>query len=179
MPENMMGGIDPEKLKSVLDAQDTARDAIIAGQSPVGRFSKPRMDGVGRLLTKVLGLIKSPQVIQPSEVATSGKPFPLPVDLVKGLTVVKSMIDKYNELNQDMPLKSFEITGMTSDADLALVGMAIEELLKSREFKDFLKQNAPEGEMEVEMSFGKEEGPGMGMEKMGTTNPETELSMLS
>jgi len=179
MPEDMMGGIDPEKLKSVLDAQDTARDALIAGQSPLGRFSKPRMDGVGKLVTKVLQLIKAPHSIAPSETGPVGKPFPLPVDLVKGLTIVKSMIDKYNEMNPDMPLKSFEITGMTSDADLALVGMAVEELLKSREFKDFLKENAPESEMEVEMSFGKEEAPGMGMEKMGSSSPEMELSMLS
>ena len=178
MAEDMMGGIDPEKLKSVLDAQDTARDALIAGQAPVGRFSKPRMDATAKIVMKALGLVKSPHTIEPSEAGPGNKPFPLPVDLVKGLTVVKAMIDKYNETNPDMPLKSFEITGMASDADLALVGMAIEGLLKSREFKDFLKEQAPESEMEDEMSFCGEEAPGMGMEGMGGSSPEMELSML-
>ena len=178
MAENMMGGIDPEKLKSVLDAQDTARDALVSSQAPVGRFSKPRMDATAKVVMKALGLIKAPHTIEPPQAGPNNKPFPLPVDLVKGLTIVKSMIDKYNESNPDMPLKSFEISGMTSDADLALVGMAIDGLLKSRDFKDFLKEQAPEGEMEVEMSFGGEEGPGMGMEEMGSSSPEMELSML-
>ena len=131
--------MDPEKLKAVLDAQDTARDQMYAEQAPVGRFSAPRINALCKEVNKVLKLIKAPYEAEQIEGPLKDK-TPLPPGLMKGLTLVKSMIEEYNK-EADAPLKSFEITQLTDDAALALAGVAITELLRSADFKAFLKEN--------------------------------------
>jgi hypothetical protein len=88
------------------------------------------------------------------------------------------MIEDYNE-EADAPLKSFEITQLTDDAALALAGVAITELLRSPDFKAFLKENAPEEEgveVEVKVEAPLERSPAeMGM----PGSPASEMALLS
>jgi hypothetical protein len=178
MPEKMpMGEIDPEKLMSVLDAQDTARDQMYAEQAPVGRFSAPRINALCKEVNKVLKLIKAPYEAEQIEGPLKDK-TPLPPGLMKGLTLVKSMIEDYNE-EADAPLKSFEITQLTDDAALALAGVAITELLRSPDFKAFLKENAPEEEgveVEVKVEAPLERAPA---EAGMPGSPASEMALLS
>lgn len=163
--------MNPDDLVSVMDKQDMVRDQIVQEQSPVGRFSASSINSLVVLANKVLGLTGAPYTVE-RFTGTPNEKVALPSDLVKALTVTKQMIEAYNESGPDEPLRTFDITSSVSDSDLAMIGLALDGLLKSIPFKKFLKTQAP-AESETQGQEIIEDAP-----RSPSTPRDLELSLL-
>lgn len=158
-----------DQLMSVLDQQDQARDAIVEDQAPTGRFSQLRVDTVIGVVNELLALLGSPTQVAPVKVTTD-RPFTLPMDLVKGLALVKNMIKDYTDETSE-PVRDFEISAATKDGDLALVALSIRELLKSAAFKRWLRTERKPEPTETE-DFE------TGMEGMDMSPPSSNIDLM-
>jgi len=135
-----------QKIASVLDKQDVARDQLVESSAPSGRYSKMRLDLITDAVNSVLALIGAPYVVEKPVITDPSRPFTLPVDLVKGLTLIKNMLMDYNEEAMET-IPEFEIVGLKSDADLALALRSIKTMIASKAFNKWLKAERAEGEV--------------------------------
>ncbi len=148
-----------QKLSTVLDEQDAKRDELVSSQAPTGRFTEPRLKALVQSVNKALALVGAPDVVADVKI-TPGVPTQLPVDLVKGLGLIKNMIEDCNSEDMYAPLRSFEIVTAKTDADLAIITRAINEILASREFKKFLQAERAEPEVGIAPEDEVVEAPG-------------------
>lgn len=159
-----------KKLSAVLDEQDDVRDQLFESQAPVGRFGAIRLRATCNYINEILSLIGAPYKCEAPTKDLMNEP--LPIDMVKGLILIKQMLHEFNEAFPRDAIKEFDVTSLKDDAGLAVAGMAMDALLKSRAFESFLKSKAPE-DVEPVTPMATES-----FRVTPTTDIETELDIL-
>ena len=162
-----------QKLESVLDRQDQARDDLAASQAPMGRYSQPKLDVLVAAVNKMLALIGANIQVQPQQ-SSINKAIPLSVDLVKALLLIKNMIADYNYEGNE--IRSYEVAQAKTDEDLAIITRVINSLLSDRDFKKWLlaEREEPEG-METKPEDETVEAPGQKI----TSSPVKNVDLLA
>jgi hypothetical protein len=132
-------------------------DALATGLAsaipmPVRPYKAAVVVALAKALADLTKLMGAPPM---EDMAPKGKEDleELPLDMVRLLGMAMKAAEDYG---QPLPVS---LEAIRSDSDLTMLAAAITELVKDRDFRDWLKEDAPEPEAEEEMEGEMEEAP--------------------
>ena len=124
-----------------LREQEAMMNEAVRFAAPTGKFSAKRLNALAKVLDRLFKEVEAPVSIGLEYEDVSGE---MPDDLVRGLMVV---IDGYEAFKAAMPEEIEEplpeTTTIVDDSTLAFFTAVLDKMVKSKEFKKFLREEEP------------------------------------
>ena len=124
-----------------LREQEAMMNEAVRFAAPQGKFSGKRLNALAKVLDSLFKEVDAPVSLTLQYEDVSGE---MPADLVKGLMVV---IDGYEAFKSAMPEEIEEplpeTTTIVDDSTLAFFTAVLDKMVKSKEFKKFLREEEP------------------------------------
>tara|TARA_R100001463_G_scaffold40367_1_gene85697 strand:- start:3175 stop:3750 length:576 start_codon:yes stop_codon:yes gene_type:complete len=139
-PEGRAESMMPQ-VEGFLREQEAMMGEATRLAAPEGKFSARRLKALAKVLDKLFTQVEAPVSISMEYDDVQG---PMPDELVKGLMVVLDGYDAFSaampeEVEQPLP----ELTTIVDDNTLAFFTATLETLMRSKEFRKFLREEEP------------------------------------
>jgi hypothetical protein len=124
---------------------ENEEEGLLSDMAPKGEWSMEAMNIFLESLNKVAALFSLPAFDKVKEVVTV-----IPTPTVKALIMIQDAVGDAVEQDVVSPDLAFDVSALTNDNDLGLLGGKLDLLARDKELRRFLKESPETGEAQAE-----------------------------